>query len=118
MQFLSKWLDSPDDECAWDDLDDKAERVDEICCVDGNCGTPEDPRTPESCHPACAIAMHDFHELCHEVTEQILGDRHADITGFEEQCLSDLEANGEAIIEAIRTADCHGVELGTGEDGR
>ena len=116
-QFLSKWLGSTSDECQWDTLDDLARQVDEICCAGGACGTADAITVPDSCHPACAVAMHDFHTRCSTTSEQILGDRHSTVGGFEDQCLEDLAANGELVIEAIRNAVCPDtVELGSGED--
>ena len=54
---------------------------------------------------------------CQSTMTQILGDRIADVGAFEDQCLQDLVANGELVIEAIRNAICpDDVNLGGGEE--
>ena len=119
IQMLGQWLGSTADECGWDTLNDLAREVDQICCGAGGdeCVSGDLIVPPDTCAPACAVAMHDFHTRCQSTMTQILGDRFADVGAFEDQCLEDLEANGELVIEAIRNAICpDDVNLGGGEE--
>ena len=100
-------------------MNDLAREVDQICCGAGGdeCVSGDLIVPPDTCAPACAVAMHDFHTRCQSTMTQILGDRFADVGAFEDQCLHDLVANGELVIEAIRNAICpDDANLGGGEE--
>lgn len=56
LQIASQWLDSPDPRCSWDDLNDRAHEVDEICCTNGICTQG----IPNQCNAMCAIIFHQF----------------------------------------------------------
>jgi hypothetical protein len=56
MQMAGQWLDSDAPHCTWDDLNDRANEVDEICCNNAVCREG----IPDECNAMCAIIFHQF----------------------------------------------------------
>lgn len=96
---------SGDASCLWDDIDDLALEVDEICCPESS-SCPDN--RPTACTAACAIAMHQFGELCEDTLDRILPAEDEFLTAFEafNQMCQSSTAGFDDFIHAIRTAQC------------
>jgi len=122
LQMLSQWLDSDEEQCTWDNMNNLAKEIDQVCCRDGACIEAADGEVapPASCTPSCAVAMHEFKGKCYNAIEKILGadERYQAIEVFEDFCISSVTEDPLFILEAIRSAVCpEGEDLGGGEVG-
>ena len=73
-----------------------------VCCAQNSCPTSATGQVlpPESCTPACAVAMHSFESTCGETFDNIIRDGfNRDFHAFEQGCLS--EANPLTFLDAI-----------------
>ena len=98
QKFLGQWIGSEFATCQWDEIDDLANEIDQIC---------GGMRVGEECTPVCAIAMHQFTTDCGAALDSIIpqGDmRRATITQFEQGCMDGLDPN--AMLDAIALATC------------
>ena len=111
LQIASQWLDSTDPRCTWDDMNNRAHEVDQICCATASCngGIPTD------CNPMCAIIFHQFTQDCGNAITSILGSdgRVAQLVGFDHTCTDSLDT--DAFMLAIANADCGDDVLGRAE---
>jgi hypothetical protein len=104
--MLSQFLDSSDNHCVWEEIDDLANAVDAVCCVDNACREEVDAfLPPQQCSLTCLISMHEFIGQCGRVLSDILGStgRYSIIEGFEEKCLNEVDTSSFmlAIDEAV-----------------
>ena len=99
----SQWFSSRVAACAWDDLDNFAEDVDAVCCMNRACQN----RRPSTCSAACAVAMHEFFSMCGDEVAHLLGDadaRFLDMQAFDADCMAG--ADPDYFIHAIENAVC------------
>eukprot|EP01043_Picozoa_sp_COSAG02_P022592 COSAG02_NODE_1179_length_14040_cov_8.036439_1_plen_1312_part_00 len=111
LQIASQWLDSRDPQCTWDDLNDRANEVDDICCTNGMCVSG----IPDQCNAMCAIIFHQFTTDCGLVITSILGQdgRVDQLLGFDRTCTDSLDT--DALMRAIAGANCNDDVIGRGE---
>jgi hypothetical protein len=107
--MLEQWLDSDDYGCVWEEIDDGANAVDDVCCGEnGQLCTEEGDSgfaSPATCSMTCLIATHEFTTQCGETLAHILGpERSALVSGFEERCVGSVDT--EAFVMAIQNAVC------------
>lgn len=103
MQIVSQWLTSPSQQCTFDDLDDRANEVDQVCCGNGECPNG----IPNTCSPMCAVVFHEFMDECGATLNVVLGTgdgRTSSLTAFEGVCIGNLDTH--AFLEAIANANC------------
>jgi hypothetical protein len=105
-QYLSQYLSAHDEPaCTWDEVDDLASGVDALCCADpANCADGTGPRV---CDPGCAVAVHDFQNICGNTVAQILGaqsSRLQSLLAVEQTCLDAIDPL--YFLNAISTSDC------------
>eukprot|EP01050_Picozoa_sp_SAG11_P017921 SAG11_NODE_2638_length_3142_cov_17.327637_2_plen_201_part_00 len=88
LQYLAQRFSSGNEECGWDQLDDFAADVDQVCC--GRDGTNCPEGTPSSCSAACAVSLHQFTTKCDATLEIAMPAEdpfRAQITAFETSCM-------------------------------
>ena len=87
QSYLSPHLSSEAAQCSWDEVDDFAKEVDEVCCGRDGSGCPANGQ-PTTCSAGCAVTIHQFTTDCADTLAVILEPTDSfrqSIVGFEAQ---------------------------------
>lgn len=112
---LQSWLSarfggetSTDSTCTWDQIDDAAAEVDQVCCglTNSQCANQQ---APTQCSAACAVAFHSFQQNCAGTIETVMStgaDPMRDSMSHFEQFCIDTAADNDDFMTAIMNAHC------------
>ena len=89
--------------CVWEEIDDLAADVDEVCC--GPDGSACVNGAPDECSMACMISVHEFEDQCGDQLEQILGShRFQEVSILQTQCVDQVDV--DAFMDILAEAEC------------
>lgn len=114
--FVQQYVGSSDSKCSWDQIDDIALSVDNLCCGGSGKGhgiCVHGP--PRTCSPACAVAMHQFTRDCKKTLDVFMpaaDPRRLSIGAFESLCIK--KADVKLFLSAIMGAKCPAGVTGSG----